>query len=144
MPVAVIDTNVLVARVSSRDANHDAATAIVNAADHGNLPTMRVTNYVLTETLNYLHERKQHRVAVKFYERLTEAAGFELVHTPKTDFSTAVELFERYDGLSFGDATIGAYMNREGLKRLYSFDDDFDVVDDITRFETATNPFEPQ
>lgn len=143
MAVAVIDTNVLVARVSSRDVNHDTATRIVNAADNGDLPTMRVTNYVLTETLNYLHERQQHRVAVEFYNRLTEAAGFELVHVPKGVFSTAVELFERYDSLSFGDATIGAYMENEGLEYLYSFDDDFDAVDGFTRFETITNPFTP-
>ena len=143
MAVAVIDTNVLVARVSSRDANHDAATAIIDAADHGDLPTMRVTNYVLTETLNYLHERKQHRVAVEFYNRLTETAGFELVHVPKAVFSSAVELFERYNGLSFGDATIGAYMHREEIEYLYSFDDDFDAVDGITRFETGTNPYDP-
>jgi predicted nucleic acid-binding protein len=143
MAVAVIDTNVLVARVSSRDANHDGATAIIGAADHGDLPTMQVTNYVLTETLNYLHERKQHQVAVDLYNRLTETAGFELIHAPKAVFSTAVELFERYDSLSFGDATIGAYMEHEGIEYLYSFDDDFDAVDDITRFETVINPFDP-
>jgi len=143
MAVAVVDTNVLVARVSARDANHDAACAIVDAADHGELPTMRVTNYVLTETLNYIHERQQHRVAVEFHERLTEAAGFELVHSPKADFSQAVELFEQYDGLSFGDGTIAAYLEREEIEYLYSFDTDFEAIDGITRLDTATNPFEP-
>ncbi|WP_135855142.1 type II toxin-antitoxin system VapC family toxin [Halorussus salinus] len=143
MAVAVVDTNVLVARVSARDANHDAACAIVDAADHGELPTMRVTNYVLTETLNYIHERQQHQVAVELYERLTEAAGFELVHSPKADFSQAVELFEQYDGLSFGDATIAAYLKREEIEYLYSFDTDFEAIDGITRLDTATNPFEP-
>jgi len=32
-------------------------------------------------------------------------------------------------------------MRREGVDYLYSFDDDFDVIADITRLETADNPF---
>ncbi|WP_269845484.1 PIN domain-containing protein [Halopenitus persicus] len=52
-----------------------------------------------------------------------------------------MELFEMHDGLSFGDATIAAYMEREDLEYLYSFDDDFDAIDRITRLETPNNPF---
>ena len=53
-----------------------------------------------------------------------------------------MELFETYEGLSFGDATIAAYMGREEIERLYSFDDDFDALDGITRLETADDPFD--
>ena len=143
MAVAVVDTNVLIARASRRDENHETARAIVDGIDGGELPSVRVTNYVVTETLNYIHERQHHELAVELYDRLAEATGFELVHAPKADFSRAVELFEQYDGLAFADATIAAYMEREEVRYLYSFDDDFDAVDGITRLVTATNPFEP-
>lgn len=128
--------------MSRGDVHHDVARSVVADADHGELPTMRVTNYVLTETLNYLHERQHHQAATAFYNRLTESAGFELVHAPKTDFSRAVELFEQYDTLAFGDATIAAYMEREEIEYLYSFDDDFDALEWIARLNTSTNPFE--
>lgn len=36
-----------------------------------------------------------------------------------------MELFEAYSGLAFGDATIAAYMEREEIEFLYSFDYDF-------------------
>ena len=52
-----------------------------------------------------------------------------------------MELFETYEGLAFGDATIVAYMQRVNIEYLYSFDDDFDVIDSITRLETADNSF---
>jgi predicted nucleic acid-binding protein len=52
-----------------------------------------------------------------------------------------VELFETYKGLAFGDATIAAYMEREGIEYLYSFDDDFDAIESITRLESSDNPF---
>ena len=52
-----------------------------------------------------------------------------------------MELFETYEGLAFGDATVVAYMERENIEYLYSFDDDFDTIDAISRLETADNPF---
>ena len=114
---------------------------IVRGMDHGDLPTSRVTNYILLETLNWIHNRKRQAKAVETYERLNQSAGFEVIHAAQKDFLRAVELFETYDGLSFGDATIAAYMQREEIGYLYSFNDDFDTLDDITRLETADNPF---
>ncbi|ERH02362.1 MAG: hypothetical protein J07HN6_00394 [Halonotius sp. J07HN6] len=32
-------------------------------------------------------------------------------------------------------------MHRTDIEYIYSFDDDFDAVSDITRLATATNPF---
>jgi len=32
-------------------------------------------------------------------------------------------------------------MDREGIEYIYSFDNDFDSVDGITRLATAENPF---
>ena len=141
MAVAVVDTGVLVGMVDNDDERHDVAMEIVRGMDHGDLPTSRVTNYILLETLNWIHNRKRHAKAVETYERLNQSAGFEVLHAAQKDFLRAVELFETYDGLSFGDATIAAYMQREEIEYLYSFNDDFDTLDDITRLETADNPF---
>jgi predicted nucleic acid-binding protein len=32
-------------------------------------------------------------------------------------------------------------MKREGIEYLYSFDDDFDAIEGLTRLETPGNPF---
>lgn len=141
MAVAVIDTGVLVAMADSDDEQHDVAMGIVRRIDHGDLPTARVTNYVALETLNWIHGRKRHETAVETYERLNRSAGFELLHAAQKDFAEAVNLFQTYAGLSFGDATIVAYMQREEIEYLYSFDDDFDTIRGISRLETPANPF---
>ena len=140
MAVAVVDSNVLIGRVDSTDQHHEVATAIVRGMDQGDLPTGRVTNYVVLETLNWIHTRQHHAKAVETYDRLTESAGFEVLQAAQKDFHRAVELFETHEGLAFGDATIAAYMEREGVEYLYSFDDDFDLLADITRLATADNP----
>ena len=143
MPVAALDSNILIDyKDTSSGDRHEQAEDIVFAIDSGELPIARVTNYVLLESLNWLHERQRHDIAVDLRLRLSDSAGFELVHSAQKDFHRAVELFETYEGLAFGDATIVAYMEREGIEYLYSFDDDFDAVGDITRLETVNNPFD--
>lgn len=142
MAVAVLDSNILIDyKDTNADSRHKRAEDIVYAIDGGNLPTGRVTNYVLLESLNWIHERQRHDIAVDLRNRLSNSAGLELVHSAQKDFHRAVELFETYEGLAFGDATIAAYMGREGIEYLYSFDDDFDVIESITRLETPDNPF---
>jgi len=141
MAIAVVDTGVLIGMADSDDQHHDIAMEIVREMDHGNLPTGRVTNYIALETLNWIHSRRRPQTATETYERLHQSAGFEIIHAAQKDFNRAVRLFQTYDCLSFGDATIAAYMQREGIEYLYSFDADFDVVEDITRLATPDNPF---
>jgi len=141
MAVASLDTNVLFASASSRDEYHDRAREIVRGIDHGDLPEAIVTNYVVAETLNLSGEKLGADAANQMLDRLLEGAHFEIVHAPKADFNAAQALFRRYGELSFVDSTIAAYMQREGIEYLYSFDDDFDVIEDITRLKTADNPF---
>lgn len=141
MPVAVVDSNVLIDYRDEQSPGHDRAQEIVHAIDRGNLPTGRVTNYVVLETLNWLHTRLRHDLAIDTLRRIDESAGFEVHHSAQKDFSRATEFFETYVGLSFGDATIAAYMEREEIEYLYSFDEDFDAVDGLTRLDIADNPF---
>ncbi|SEW09998.1 type II toxin-antitoxin system VapC family toxin [Halobacterium jilantaiense] len=141
MPATLLDTNVLFASASARDEYHEQSREIVREIDHGALPTAVVTNYVAAETLNLVGERLSPRAASGILDRLVEGAHFEVKHTPKTDFNAAQAIFRRYDELSFVDATIAAYMDRKDIDYLYSFDDDFDVLDGVTRLDTAENPY---
>lgn len=142
MVAAVVDANVLIDyKDTSSDARHERAERIVHAIDGGDLPVTRVTNYILLESLNWIHERRRHDIAVDLKRRLADSAGFEVVHCAQKDFHRAAELFETHDRLSFGDATLVAYMRRTGIEHLYSFDDDFDGIDGVTRLETSDNPF---
>jgi predicted nucleic acid-binding protein len=143
MAVAVVDSNILIDyKDTSPESRHERAESIIYAIDGGELPTARITNYVLLESLNWIHERQRHDIAVDLRNRLAESAGFELVHAAQKDFHRAVELFETYESLAFGDATIAAYMQRKNIEYLYSFDDDFDTFDWIKRLESPENPFD--
>lgn len=141
MPV-LLDTNVLFATASARDEYHETARDIVRGIDHGELPDAIVTNYVLAETLNLTREKMGPDAATAMLDRLIEGTHFEIVHAAQADFTAAQALFRQYPALSFVDATLAAYADREHVEYLYSFDSDFDAVDELVRLGNATNPLD--
>ena len=142
MAVALLDTNVLFASASERDEFHSRSREIIRGVDHGALPDVVVTNYVVAETLNLTREKLGPDAANELLDRLLRGAHFQVDHAPKADFNAAQAIFRQYNELSFVDSAIVAYMRRTDIEYLYSFDDGFDAVADISRLETADNPFE--
>jgi predicted nucleic acid-binding protein len=141
MAVALVDTNVLFAAASARDTYHDRASNIIHGVDHGELPTAIITNYVVAETLNIATTKLGPEQATDLLDRLIAGSRFELTHVAQTDFNDAQPIFRQYDGLSFVDSILVAHMQRADIEYLYSFDDDFDAINDVTRLASATNPF---
>jgi predicted nucleic acid-binding protein len=141
MPGVVVDSNVLIAARLSRDQNHDRGTAITDAIDQGDLPRAYVLSDVLEEVINYLHVKAGHDAATETLDALIQSSGFSLTQTSKTDFNAARSVFRRHETLSLTDAVIVATMQRREIKYLYSFDDGFDGVSDVTRLTTPDDPF---
>ena len=136
---AVVDTNVWFAWRSENDTFNAEATAITRALDRGHLPTANVPDTVLLETMNALVSKRCHDVAVETYEALERSASVEIVRTHRTDHERARELFTETT-VSLGDARIAAFMERTGVEYLYSFDEDFDRFDWVTRLTTPEDP----
>lgn len=143
MAQVVVDANVLIAARLERDTDHDRGRRIANAIDRGDLPEAYVPDDVLEEIINYLQRKASHGAAAATLDAVVESGGYEVVFTPKADFDAGRSLFRKYETLSLTDAIIVAFMHREGIEHLYSFDDGFDGVEGITRFVTPENPFEP-
>lgn len=142
MQRVVVDANVIIAARLARDQDHDRGRALATAFDSGELPTAIVLSDVLQEVINYLQARSSAGTAVETLDALIESRGFELVHTPKTDFNAGRSLFRKYDPFSLTDAIIAASMQRQGIEYLYSFDEGFDAVESISRLTTVDSPFE--
>ena len=144
MPRALIDTTVLFAAAYRRDTAHDDALPILQGIDAGDLPEAVVLDYVLAETLNGLLTHAGHDAAVDFLDRVEENACYHVDSLTADAFTTAKGLFRQYDQFSLVDACLVAYMQTEGIGYLYAFDGDFDAADDVSRLDTATNPYQPE
>ncbi|WP_049980549.1 PIN domain-containing protein [Halolamina rubra] len=144
MPRALLDTSVLFAAAYQRDSAHSDAMPILRGVDDGSLPEAVVLDYVLAETLNGLTTHAGHDAAVDLLDRIEENARFHIDSLRSDAMVTGKALFRQHPSLSFVDACLVAYMQREGLGYLYAFDDDFDAIEDVYRLDTATDPYEPE
>lgn len=124
-----------------RDQYHDRAKPIVSAMDAGDLPRGVVTNYGLPEILNPIQKKAGDSPAKATLQFLTESGGFRIRHLAQEDFTRGRALYRRTEGIEITDTITVAYMRRQGLEYIYSFDDDFDEFPDITRLNTVDNPF---
>ncbi len=111
---------------------------ILVAIDHGDLPTTYVLSDVLEEAINYLQSRAGHDGASETLATLIESSGFSFTHTSKTDFNAGRSVFRRDESLSLTDAVIVATMQRDEIEYLYSFDDGFNGVPELTRIILIT------
>jgi predicted nucleic acid-binding protein len=143
MSQALIDTTVLFAAAYERDSSHNAPLPVPRCIDDGTLPEAVILDYVLAETLNGLTTHAGQDAAVDLLDRIEENARFHIDSLTTDALATGKALFRQHEPLSFVDACIVAYMQIEGLGYLYSFDDDFDAVEDVYRLDTATNPYDP-
>lgn len=141
MRLAVIDSNVLIGARVSDDQYHDRARELLRAFDHREIPKGVVVSSVLEETLNLIQVGTSVENAVKTLDGIQESSGLETRHVTKNDIAGGRRRFRLYDELSLTDSIIVAWMERNEIEYLYSFDDDFDAVDGVTRLDTAHDPY---
>lgn len=141
MPTAFVDANIIVGARYDRDQNHDAARPIFDAIDTGDLPCGRLLYSHLPESLIALERYAGKGTAVETLDGLEAGSGWRIEHPPKSIYSDAEALWKLHDGPEYSDAVIAAYLLHEGIEFVYSFDDDFDQIDGITRITTPTDPY---
>lgn len=141
MAEAVVDSNVLFGFRMKRDQWHERATPIVRGIDAGELPRGRITNYALPEVLVPIQKRAGHDRAVETLDFLRDSRGFGIETLSEADLVRGQAIFRRETNVKLPDAITVAYMRRVGIEYVYSFDDDFDRFDEVTRLNTAIDPY---
>lgn len=135
-----MDTGVLVGATLTRDQHHEAARPIVRAADSEDIAPLLITDFILSETLNFLVQKASSLIARDALTRLESSPGFIFERVPDTSYDRGRDqVFRRYDGLSFVDCLTVAWMEDHDVETIYTFDDDFDKVEDIVRRTTVGN-----
>ncbi|ERH12209.1 MAG: putative nucleic acid-binding protein, contains PIN domain protein [halophilic archaeon J07HB67] len=141
MQRALVDSNVLLGSRIEEDQHFPAGREIVRGIDTGDLPRVIVLEPVLKETLDLVLRKFSHHRATETLDALQHSRGFGIEIPTDTDFSDARRLFRQHEGLSLADATLVSYALRTNNEYLYSFDDDFDEPDGVTRLNAAVDPF---
>lgn len=143
MPVAVADTNILFAWRSEFDQHHQRGREICTAASENRLPKLLIPQIFLQETLKHVHNEASYVTAIQTLDRLVRDRGFSITNLREEDYDRGRAIYRQFDELEYPDAVCVAYMRREQFTYIYSFDSNFDVFSDITRFNSPHNPFAP-
>ena len=124
----LLDTAYLVALVRKNDANHERADELAKGFEEKTI----ISGWVFSETANYLI-RKDGSTKVLPVLRHIRASDAIFVAPSDEDIKPALDLIEKYDHLSFTDASNVIVMQRLNIKKIASFDSDFDRVIGVQR-----------
>jgi uncharacterized protein len=118
-----VDTSVWFAAANIRDRHNDRAKALLS-----NLDEPVLSDHVLVETWGLLNSRIHRQAAEEFWSQVRQGvASIEKVSAADLERAWAIgELFSDQN-FSLVDRTSFAVMERLGLTRAASFDDDFAV-----------------
>jgi predicted nucleic acid-binding protein len=118
-----VDSSVWFATLVARDAGHGRAKAIMREA------SLRViTDYVLVETWLLLNSRYRREAGERFWADVRRgAARVEFVSPADMERAWAIGEAFQDQNFSIVDRTSFAVMERLGIRRVASFDDDFAV-----------------
>lgn len=127
-----VDTNAFVALANEDDRHHDAAQAVRDGIETGELSygPLFTTRYVLSETATTILYRIGHREAVEVLATVRESSTFNVLDVTEPIFDRAAEQFAEYDDqeISFVDHLNAVLSDDLGIEHIFAFEDDFDTL----------------
>ena len=117
------DTSFLVASLRVNDENHLKAKEIV-----GNInEKMMISDHILSEFMTLLAYKEGNKAAYQAGKNLLDSDVL-IVYAVQEDILPALELVRTTPKLSMCDALSATIMRKLGVKKILSFDSDFDTL----------------
>ena len=129
-----IDTVTLFSGFFVDEIHHLSAKKIVSAIVQKKVEDVIYSDYILDELLTLARSKKGAEVSNKILEEIIDSE-IKMRKIEPTHLSLAIEIFKKYEKLSFTDCTTIALMLDLKIKEIYSFDKGFDAVPKIIRLE---------
>jgi len=131
----MVDSGVWISAFNKKDIRHGEGKAIVSAISDGKVPGVLVTDYIFNEVVTYIRKKIDFNASVQASNALLDSNNIKIINVDDSTFLSAIQIFQKYDQLSFTDASIVVIMKNSNVKWLYSFDSGFDGINDIQRLD---------
>lgn len=128
-----IDSGVWIASFNKRDEHHEQGKAIIQAVTQKRLRNSIISDYIFDEVVTYIRKKIGSVESVETANSLLDSPNVKLVFIDDTIFQASYHIFQKYEMLSFTDATTIVIMKNLKMKDLFSFDAGFDGIKDISR-----------
>ena len=115
------DTSYLVGVFVSNDGWHERAMEIARGISE----EIAVTDHVFSEFITLVSKRSGNKAAYEAGRQILES-DLAVLPTERADLVSALEYVRKHPGISMCDAVSAAVMQNLGIRRILSFDSDFD------------------
>lgn len=127
-----LDAGYLIARFRTRDEHHLRAMEISEKLRETG-ETIITSEGVLSEFVTFMRRNDGVNVACQYGEQLRNASELSIAYSTQSEGSRALAHLRKYEFSSYTDGLSVAMMESRGLKRIVSFDSEFDRVPFIQR-----------
>ena len=123
-----VDTGVFVGAANKRDDNHAKARSLLESALKGEHGVIFTSDYVVDETVTTALTRTHNRsIAINAGRSIIESPRIEKLYTGPDELMDGWRRFQALKRpMSFTDCVTLSHMERRGVKKLMSFDSEFD------------------
>jgi len=125
-----LDSSLLIAAADEDDQFHKRAKEIIPELKEEKF----LSELIISESITGVGARLGSKQAQKVFETLLYDPTVKVIYANKRLLERAVQVYIKYDGrLSFADAVSVRIMYDNRIKKIASFDTDFDGLENITR-----------
>ena len=127
-----VDSGAWISVINKSDKHHKKAVSYIKELRNDNIPLF-TSNYVKDETLTWLKYNTSHRKAIKAIELWKQAENKKQLKTcwvTEKINKEAEKIFKKYEDhtLSFTDCTSFTICRKHDIKKVFSFDQDFNIL----------------
>ncbi len=127
-----LDSSFIISSSCTAEENHEKAKQLFESAIESR-ETLVFTDHVLSEVVTLIRGRYNSKKAFEVGKSLLIAGRIEMIQPSREDIEKAVAMVLKYQGFSFCDALTAVIMERNEIKKIVSFDSDFDSIKTIER-----------
>jgi len=123
-----VDSSYFIAIAREKDRWHKDALQLVDKINE----SMIISDLIISESVTLVGSLEGGKAGKILYEYFID--NCKIYFTDEEIFSKAIDTFLKYDGsLSLADATSVEVMKKYKIKKILSFDSDFDKINEIER-----------
>lgn len=131
---AIFDSGIFIGAKLDRDQYNEQAIRIMGDFMNGVISKIFITNYVVSECVNFMLSKSGFQKANETFEYLTGTENIEIV---EVELSEIKNIFQKYKALSITDCSLVVVAEKLNIKNLFSFDRHFNAVKSIKRLENV-------
>lgn len=137
MKKILVDSCVWIAAFYKKDKNHPLGVQFLEWFKKQENILIITTDYIISETLTYLRKKAKNKNSIRdIIDLFLIDQRIEIYFTSESFFHRAMQIFIKYDQLSFVDSTLIVFYINLKTDYMLSYDVGFNSYKDIIRFES--------